>query len=117
MTTATIDRSPADARTPRSAFRYVATGARILMGLVFFVFGLNGPAVRRARRGAPLRAVRDPAPVAGLRLRRGRRILPGEPGLQLVRRHDDRACETVALTSLARLDPNVAARRSAGLIL
>jgi hypothetical protein len=42
MTTATIDRSPADARTPRSAFRYVATGARILMGLVFFVFGLNG---------------------------------------------------------------------------
>jgi hypothetical protein len=37
MTTATIDRSP-----PRSAFRYVATGARILMGLVFFVFGLNG---------------------------------------------------------------------------
>jgi hypothetical protein len=42
MTTATIDRSPADARTPRSAFRHVATGARILMGLVFVVFGLNG---------------------------------------------------------------------------
>jgi hypothetical protein len=42
MATATIDRSPAGARTPRSAFRYVATGARILLGLVFFVFGLNG---------------------------------------------------------------------------
>ena len=42
MTTTTIDRSPADAGAPRSAFRYVATGARILLGLVFSVFGLNG---------------------------------------------------------------------------
>ncbi len=32
---------PADAR-PRSPFRYVTLGARLLLGLIFFVFGLNG---------------------------------------------------------------------------
>jgi uncharacterized membrane protein YphA (DoxX/SURF4 family) len=40
MTAATIDRSPG--RTSRSASRHIATAARILLGLVFFVFGLNG---------------------------------------------------------------------------
>jgi hypothetical protein len=42
MTTATIDRSPANDRTSRSISRQVPTVARVLMGLVFFVFGLNG---------------------------------------------------------------------------
>jgi uncharacterized membrane protein YphA (DoxX/SURF4 family) len=40
MTAATIDRYPE--RTSRSVSRHVPTAARILLGLVFFVFGLNG---------------------------------------------------------------------------
>jgi uncharacterized membrane protein YphA (DoxX/SURF4 family) len=42
MTTATIDRSPASGPTSRSISRYIPMVARILMGLVFVVFGLNG---------------------------------------------------------------------------
>ncbi len=42
MTTATIDPHPAIGRTPRSASLRITTVARVLMGLVFAVFGLNG---------------------------------------------------------------------------
>jgi len=43
MTTATSGPTLASGhQPPRSAFRYVPTVARVLMGLVFFVFGLNG---------------------------------------------------------------------------
>jgi uncharacterized membrane protein YphA (DoxX/SURF4 family) len=42
MTTATIDQSLANDRTSRSVSRHIPTLARVLMGLVFFVFGLNG---------------------------------------------------------------------------
>jgi hypothetical protein len=42
MTTATIERSPAERRPHRSFYRYIPTAARVLLGLVFFVFGLNG---------------------------------------------------------------------------
>jgi|HubBroStandDraft_4_1064222.scaffolds.fasta_scaffold220105_2 uncharacterized membrane protein YphA (DoxX/SURF4 family) len=42
MTTATIGRSPANDRTSRSVSRHIPSVARVLMGLVFFVFGLNG---------------------------------------------------------------------------
>ena len=42
MTTATIDHSPTEARTSRSAYRYLPAVARVLLGLVFFAFGLNG---------------------------------------------------------------------------
>lgn len=42
MTTATIDRAPVDGRTSRSAYRHIPTAARLLLGLVFFIFGLNG---------------------------------------------------------------------------
>jgi uncharacterized membrane protein YphA (DoxX/SURF4 family) len=42
MTTAAIDRYPAGKRTSRSVSRHIPTAARILLGLVFFVFGLNG---------------------------------------------------------------------------
>jgi hypothetical protein len=41
MTTATIDSSHADG-TSRSVYRLVPTGGRLLMGLVFLVFGFNG---------------------------------------------------------------------------
>ena len=42
MTTATIDHSPLDGRTSRSIARHIPTVARVLLGVVFFVFGLNG---------------------------------------------------------------------------
>jgi uncharacterized membrane protein YphA (DoxX/SURF4 family) len=41
MTTATIDRASAGTPTSRPAY-YVPTVARVLLGLVFVVFGLNG---------------------------------------------------------------------------
>ena len=42
MTTATLDRSRPRNLAPRSVARHVPTAARVLLGLVFFVFGLNG---------------------------------------------------------------------------
>ena len=42
MTTAAIDRHPAGRRTSWSVSRHIPTAARVLLGLVFFVFGLNG---------------------------------------------------------------------------
>ena len=41
-TTTTVDRIPGEVPASRSARRYVPLGARLLLGLVFFVFGLNG---------------------------------------------------------------------------
>src|ERR1700677_4358540 len=41
-TTPTIDRIPGEVPASRPARRYVPLGARLLLGLVFFVFGLNG---------------------------------------------------------------------------
>src|SRR5580692_7855549 len=42
MTTATIAHSPEGGRTTRAIARYAPTVARVLLGVVFFVFGLNG---------------------------------------------------------------------------
>jgi uncharacterized membrane protein YphA (DoxX/SURF4 family) len=42
MTTATIDHSPEHGRTTRAIAHYVPAGARVLLGVVFVVFGLNG---------------------------------------------------------------------------
>jgi uncharacterized membrane protein YphA (DoxX/SURF4 family) len=42
MTTQAISPALTISTSPRSITRYIAPGARILMGLVFFVFGLDG---------------------------------------------------------------------------
>jgi hypothetical protein len=42
MNTATMGRASTHQRSPRSLARYTTTGARVMLGLVFFVFGLNG---------------------------------------------------------------------------
>jgi hypothetical protein len=42
MTTATIDNASRNGRASRSVSRHIPMVARVLMGLVFFVFGLNG---------------------------------------------------------------------------
>lgn len=39
---AIAEETHAEGRTRKGLSRYVSTGARILMGLIFFVFGLNG---------------------------------------------------------------------------
>ncbi len=41
-TTAAIARPSASSRRPRSLSPYIPAAARVLLGLVFFVFGLNG---------------------------------------------------------------------------
>ena len=42
MNTATMGRASAHQRSPRSLARYTTSGARVILGLIFFVFGLNG---------------------------------------------------------------------------